>query len=179
MHRWLERVDPDSAARIAPADRQRVVRALEWWLASRTRWSERLESEGTWTAGVERYRCLKIGLDAAPEWLNPRLEQRVDGFFAAGLVDEVRLLLASGVSPECNAFQAIGYREVAQALREDGSMEEAIDRVKIHTRRYAKRQRTWFRREPGIVWLDASASPDVLLARGLDLWERFKQRAAI
>jgi len=179
MHRWLERVDPDSAARIEPGDRQRVGRALEWWLASRTRWSEFLESQGTWSNQVERYRCLKLGLDADPEWLNPRLERRVDRFFAAGLVEEVRSLLDSGVSPECNAFQAIGYREVAHALRAGHSMEDVIDRVKIHTRRYAKRQRTWFRKEPGVVWLDASDSPSAVLTAGLDAWARFKQQSSI
>jgi len=179
MQRWLARVDPNSAARIQPGDRQRVGRALEWWIASRTRWSERLESRGTWTEQAERYRCLKLGLDADPEWLKPRLDQRVERFFAAGLVDEVRSLLDSGVSPECNAFQAIGYREVAHALRAGDSMEDLIDRVKIHTRRYAKRQRTWFRGEPGVVWLDASASPSALLADGLAAWTRFKQQASI
>jgi tRNA dimethylallyltransferase len=179
MHRWLRRVDPDSASRVEPRDRQRVGRALEWWLASRTRWSERLESQGTWNAGAERYRCLKLGLEAAPEWLGPRLAQRVEGFFAAGLVDEVRSLLETGVSPECNAFQAIGYREVAHALHAGLSMEDVIARVTIQTRQYAKRQRTWFRKEPGIVWLDASASPSSLLADGLAAWVRFKQQASI
>ena len=179
MHRWLQRVDAESAARLEPGDRQRVARALEWWLASRTRWSARLESQGTWTEQAERYRCLKLGLDADPEWLNPRLVQRVERFFAAGLVQEVRSLLADGVSPECNAFQAIGYREVAQALSEGGSMEAVIDRVKIHTRRYAKRQRTWFRKERGVVWLDASGSGSALRAKALDAWASFRRQAAI
>ena len=179
MHRWLRRVDPDSALRIEPADRQRVGRALEWWLASGTRWSERLESQGTWTAKTERFRCLKLGLDADPAWLNPRLEQRVERFFAAGLVDEVRALLASGVSPECSAFQAIGYREVAHALGDGSSMTDVIERVKVHTRRYAKRQRTWFRKEPGVVWLDASVPASSLLAAGLDAWARFEPESAV
>lgn len=179
MVRWLRRVDPESAARLEPADRQRVGRALEWWVASRTRWSERLEDMGTWAGTKERFRCLKLGLAAAPEWLNPRLARRVDRFFADGLADEIRALLASGVSPECNAFQAIGYREVARALRTGSSMDDAVDLVKIHTRRYAKRQRTWFRKEPGVVWLDASASRTELRARGLDVWARFMREPAI
>ncbi len=179
MHRWLSRVDPDSAERIGPGDRQRVGRALEWWVASGSRWSERLDTQGTWGATGERYRCLKLGLDAAVEWLAPRIEQRVERFFADGLVEEVQGLLAAGVSPECNAFQAIGYREVAEALRGGGSMDEVIDRVKIHTRQYAKRQRTWFRKEPGIVWLDARAAPESLLASGLDVWTKFVRQSAI
>lgn len=178
MHRWLQRVDPESAARLAPGDRHRVAHALEWWLVSRTRWSERLEKLGTWAGREERYRCLKLGLDAGSEWLKPKLEQRVEQFFAAGLVEEVRSLLASGVSPECNAFRAIGYREVARALLDGGPMEEVIDRVKIHTRRYAKRQRTWFRQEPGVVWLDASCSRAALRVAALDAWTRFSRRAA-
>jgi tRNA dimethylallyltransferase len=174
MHRWLQRVDPDSAGRIEPADRQRVGRALEWWLTSGSPWSERLETDGTWTSSTERYRCLKLGLDARPAWLNPRLEQRVDRFFSEGLVDEVRSLLASGISPERNAFRAIGYREVAEALRTGEPMEPVVERVKTHTRRYAKRQRTWFRRERDVVWLDASASIGSLIQAGLDAWTRFE-----
>jgi tRNA dimethylallyltransferase len=179
MHRWLQRIDPASAARLEPGDRQRVGRALEWWCVSRTRWSERLEMQGTWAVQEERYRCLKLGLDADREWLRPRLEQRVERFFAAGLVEEVRSLLDSGVSPKCNAFQAIGYREVAQALRGGDAMGPVIDRVKINTRRYAKRQRTWFRKEPGVVWLDASASRTTLRAAALDAWARFKRQTVI
>lgn len=178
MHRWLERVDPDSASRIGPGDRQRVGRALEWWLASGTRWSERLDRQGTWESANERYRCLKLGLEATTEWLTPRIERRVEGFFAAGLEDEVRGLLAAGVSPECNAFQAIGYREVVHALRHGESMDGVIERVKVHTRRYAKRQRTWFRREPGIVWLDAASTPDALLSAALEAWTRFVRESA-
>ncbi len=178
MHRWLRRVDPASAGRVAPADSQRVGRALEWWLASGARWSERLEAQGTWVRREERYRCLKLGLDGAPAWLKARLDRRVEGFFAAGLIDEVRALLDSGVSPECNAFQAIGYREVAQAVRGDASMDDLVERVQIHTRQYAKRQRTWFRKEPGIVWLDAAQSGDALLGAALDAWERFRSQAA-
>lgn len=179
MHRWLARVDPESAARLEPGDRQRVGRALEWWVVSRTRWSERLELQGTWAAQEERYRCLKLGLDADPEWLKPRLEQRVERFFAAGLVEEVRSLLASGVSPECNAFQGIGYREIAQAIGDGGRGEDVIDRVKIHTCRYAKRQRTWFRKEPGVIWLDAAGSHSTLRAAGLDAWARFRRQTVI
>jgi tRNA dimethylallyltransferase len=175
MHRWLARVDPASAARISPHDRQRVDRALEWWLASRSRWSERLERQGTWTGKAERFRCLKLGLDADTGWLRTRLEARVDRFFAAGLVEEVRGLLASGVPAECNAFKAIGYREVARALRAGGSVEEAVELVKIRTAQYVKRQRTWFRKEPGIVWLNAADSSATLRRTALDVWARFRE----
>ena len=178
MHRWLRRVDPASASRVEPGDRHRVGRALEWWVSSRTRWSERLETHGTWDSGQERFNCLKIGLDAKPEWLRHRLDQRVEGFFSAGLVDEVRELLESGVSRTCNAFRAIGYREVAEALQNPDAEVEVIDRVKIHTRRYARRQRTWFRQEPGIVWLDASSSRRELRDAALDAWARFLKRNA-
>ena len=175
VHRWLARVDPSSAARIEPADRQRVGRALEWWLASGTRWSERLERQGTWATARERHRCLKIGLDAGREWLRPRLEARVDAFFAAGLVDEVRGLLDAGVSPGSNAFKAIGYREVVAALNSAQAVDEIVEHVKLATRRYAKRQRTWFRKEPNVVWLEASANLDELVSRALDAWSRFQK----
>ena len=173
MHRWLARVDPASAARIAPADRQRVGRALEWWVTSRTRWSDRLERSGTWADDEERFRCLKIGLDGDRDWLAARLAARVERFFAAGLVEEVEMLMASGVSTDANAFKAIGYREVAEALHEGRSTDGLIERVQVATRRYAKRQRSWFRQESGIVWLDASDSTESLRRAALDAWEAF------
>jgi tRNA dimethylallyltransferase len=170
LHRFLSSLDPGSAARLAPADGQRVVRALELALLGGANWSERLAREGTWSAARERYRTLKIGLDMERAALVDRLAARVDAFFAAGLVEEVRALLAAGVPKSANAFKAIGYREVIAALGAGHDPETAREAVKISTRRYAKRQRTWFRAEPGIVWLDAAEGPARLAARIAELW---------
>ncbi len=164
LHRWLARLDPASADRLPPADRQRVVRALEFVLASGEPWSAHLAREGTWGSGAERYRTIKIGLDLEREALARRLDARVERFFAAGWVDEVRALLAAGVPADANAFKAIGYREIVAALRDgrEPSSPEVIDTVRRVTRRFAKRQRTWFRSERDVAWLDGSTAADAL-----------------
>jgi tRNA dimethylallyltransferase len=117
LHRFLAGLDPASAARLAPADTQRVIRALELALAGGGTWSERLGREGTWSSARERYASLKVGLDMDRDALARELAARVDAFFDAGLVDEVRSLLARGVPESANAFKAIGYREVLASLR--------------------------------------------------------------
>ena len=172
LHRWLSRADPPSAARLKPRDTQRLVRALELALTGELTWSERLRSEGTWADGRERYDALKIGLDMGRPALATRLDARVDRFFDAGLVDEVRGLLEAGVPREANAFKAIGYREILAAIDRGEDPELQRDAVKRHTRRYAKRQRTWFRSEPAVVWLDAAADRRFLLERAAELWRQ-------
>jgi tRNA dimethylallyltransferase len=173
LHRWLERVDSESARRIARGDTQRVIRALELALSGGASWSRRLREEGTWESGVERYDALKIGLDADRERLNHGLDARVDRFFDAGLVEEVRGLLAAGVPATANAFKAIGYREVLSALRSGEDPQAAREEVKRNTRRYAKRQRTWFRKEPGVSWLDATDGTRRLVEKVTVMWRRF------
>jgi tRNA dimethylallyltransferase len=170
LHRWLAGLDPASARRIPPADTQRIVRALELALAGEATWGATLAGSGTWDSGIERYSCLKVGLALEREALNRRIDDRVDRFFDAGLVDEVRGLLAAGIPEDANAFKAIGYREVLVALRAGASPEAAREEVKRNTRRYAKRQRTWFRGEPGVVWLDAAAGPDAAADRIAELF---------
>lgn len=155
LHRWLSRLDPDSAERLAPGDTQRVVRATELALSGNATWSERLRRQGSWACGEDRYRALKIGLDLERKALNERIDARVESFIDAGLVDEVERLLREGVPPAANAFKAIGYREVLSALGPRFSAAAVMEEIKRNTRRYAKRQRTWFRRESDVVWLNA------------------------
>jgi tRNA dimethylallyltransferase len=169
LHRWLARRDPASAARLAPADTQRVVRALELALGGPS-WSDRLAAAGTWAAGSERYASVKIGLDLGRGSLAQLLDARVARFFEAGLVAEVQGLLRAGLPPTANAFKAIGYREVLRALAGDGDLALALSRAQQATRRYAKRQRTWFRSEPGVLWLDAAAPAESLLDAALRAW---------
>lgn len=178
LHRWLARRDPASARRVAPGDTQRVVRALELALTGELTWSERLEGQGTWAAGRERYRALKIGLDADREILGRRLDARVDRFFRAGLVAEVRSLLEQGIPREANAFKGIGYREVLAAIESGRPADEARAVVARNTRRYAKRQRTWFRREPDVVWLDAALPTKTLIELALGHWRGFRSTRA-
>jgi tRNA dimethylallyltransferase len=171
LRRWLARRDPDSAARIAAGDTQRTIRALEM-LLSDANWSQRLASSGTWTEGDERFVSLKIGLDTDRESLGARLDARVERFFEEGLVEEVRDLLGRGVPRTANAFKAIGYREVLRAIEEGTTAGSVVDEVRKNTRRYSKRQRSWFRKEPGVVWLDGGRATSMLLAEVLRIWRR-------
>jgi tRNA dimethylallyltransferase len=170
LRRWLSALDPASAARLPAADVQRILRGIELALRGSGPWSEALDREGTWTSGRERYASLKVALGMDRATLGARIETRVDAFFDAGLVGEVRSLLASGVPEGANAFKAIGYREVLTALRAGRDPEGVREAVKTSTRRYAKRQGTWFRAEPGILWLDAALGPERLATRIADLW---------
>jgi tRNA dimethylallyltransferase len=171
MHRWLTGLDPDSAKRLPPADVQRMIRAIEIALTGNRSWSSAINREGTWTAEQERYPALKIGLRMERGTLVRRIESRVDGFFEEGLVDEVRSLLAAGVPESANAFKAIGYREVLAAVRGRLPMDRVRDEVKKNTRRYSKRQRTWFRKEPGMHWLDMDRGVDEAAAAVIRLWQ--------
>jgi tRNA dimethylallyltransferase len=173
LHRWLRRLDPQSASRIAAEDGQRMVRALELALTGELTWSERLRAHGTWDADRDRYRALKIGLDLDRERLARRIDARVERFFELGLIDEVHRLLQAGVPEHANAFKAIGYREVLDALERGTPPEQTREEILRNTRRYAKRQRTWFRKEPGVVWLDAGRERSALVERVVELWLEF------
>jgi tRNA dimethylallyltransferase len=108
-----------------------------------------------------------IGLSVEPELLYEAIERRVDGMMAAGLLDEVRTLLSGGFREAVTAQQAIGYKELVPVLEGEQSLEDAVAQIKQATRRYAKRQRTWFKRDPRIEWIDATAPLRTLLAGDL------------
>lgn len=180
LYARLVEVDPEAAGRLAPADVRRVVRALEVFLTSGQKVST-LRQEST---NPLPYEFIKLGLYRDRAELYPMIEQRVDEMMERGLLDEVRGLLegkgAMGeVAPTRTAMQAIGYKEVAAHLRGESSLEEAVELIKRNTRRYAKRQYTWFRREPELRWVDVTgcATPQEayervrlgLKAAGLDL----------
>ncbi len=162
LHRVLVRLDPASASRVRPRDEKRIVRALEVRLSTGRSLAE-LQGEA-WR-GPDRFPVFRVMLDMPREELYARLDRRVEGFFARGLVAEVRWLLgARGVPPTANALKGIGYREVVASLRgeapEDGLT--LVERVQRSTRRYAKRQWTWFRGEPTDLVLDARRPVDEL-----------------
>ena len=155
LHRMLERVDPDAARRLGPNDRQRVGRALEVFFAARRGISEMIRES---PFGTDHYRAVKIGLGMKREILYRRIDDRVLRFFASGLVAEVRDLLAAGCPESANAFKALGYKETLRHLRGEITVEEAIALTQRNTRRYAKRQLTWFRKEEGVAWFDIDPS---------------------
>jgi len=155
LHRLLRRVDPRAAARLPKADRQRLVRALEVFFASRRGLSDWI---GESPFGADRYESVKIGLNMDRAALYRIIDARVLGFFAAGLVDEVRGLIRAGCPETANAFKAIGYHEALRHVRGEIGLDEAIALTQRSTRRYAKRQWTWFRKEADVTWFTIDAA---------------------
>jgi tRNA dimethylallyltransferase len=151
LHSELSRVDPPAAARIHPNDTLRLVRALEVWQATGRRISDSWRGFDDFV-----YDALLVGLRLAPVELYSRIDRRVEQMLKSGLVEEVRGLVGRGYSAALIAGQALGYKEIVAYLEGLISLPEAVNQVKLATRRYAKRQMTWFRREPGVTWLDAS-----------------------
>jgi len=151
LHAELARVDPAAAGRIHPHDEKRIVRALEVHRAT-GRPISALQTQ--WDAGRRRHDCLFVGLRRDRADLHRRINARVQRMLEAGLRDEVASLLAEprGLAPQ--AAQAVGYAEMIAHLRGETSLEEAGERIRIHTRRLARKQRTWHRRFPGVRWLD-------------------------
>jgi len=150
LHRLLERFDPATAARIAPRDTQKVIRAVEVCLLSRRPISALL-AQGR--AGLPGFRVFKIGLNPERAQLYARIDRRAEQMFAAGLLQETRALLArSEGRGGFKALEALGYREARAVLEGKMNAAEAVRQTQAATRHYAKRQMTWFRREAGITW---------------------------
>ena len=161
----LRAVDPERAARLSVSDVKRIVRALEIWQETgRTMTDFDRESR----AIPPRYRPLWLGLHF-PEraQLYARIDLRVELMYAQGLAQEVRALLDSGVPDRATSLQAIGYKQVVQALEEGLPPVAALGTIQQATRRYAKRQMTWFRANPAVQWLDASAGADEIFRAAL------------
>jgi tRNA dimethylallyltransferase len=150
LHRALRRLDPATAARIHGNDRNKLIRALEVCIASRQPMS-RLFKQGR--DALTGYQTYKIALDPPRAGLYHKLERRCHGMLEAGLIQEIALLLLSGVPPNAKPFEAIGYKEILSFLTGQSDLATALDLMKRDTRRYAKRQLTWFRREPGCTWV--------------------------
>lgn len=159
LHRLLARVDPDSARRISPRDRHKVIRALEVYFLTAKPLSVHFQAA---TEKLQGYRLLKIGLNPPRDRLYQRIEERVDRMFAGGLAEEVRSILAKGYSPDCKPLQSLGYLQAVQFLRGEISLEEAADATKQATRNYAKRQLTWFRKEENVIWFPGFGDDDSL-----------------
>jgi tRNA dimethylallyltransferase len=166
LHRELQRVDPGAAARIGQRDLARIVRALEVFALTGEPLSVRQQRH---RFAPRRYDSLSVGLAMERRALYACLDARFDAMLAAGLVDEVRGLLARGYAPDRPPLSTIGYREIAAALRGELTLAQAAERARRETRRLAKRQLTWFRRDPEIVWIDAERER----ARALTMFAEF------
>jgi len=156
----LQTLDPEYAAKIGPHDRIRIVRALEVQAVTGSPLSTHFRA----TAGfVPGYRTIRVGLRLDRQALCRRIDERVDGMFERGLADEVQALLRSGLDGTEPPFKALGYKHVLRVLRGELTAAEAAALTKIDTRRYAKRQMTWFRKMAGFHWFDAG-SPEAVAA---------------
>ena len=149
MRAWLKSIDPEAEARIQ--DRKRLLRALEVYLET----GETITEHNRRTQALPpRFTPLWLGLDFENrQALYNRIDLRVTNMLEAGLLEEIRSLLQSGVPDTATAMQAIGYKEFVSALEGHGTVESAADSVRQSSRRYAKRQLTWFRRNKAIHWL--------------------------
>ena len=149
MKNWLQSVDPEAAAKVH--DRKRILRALEVFLET----GETITEHNRKTQLIPpRYNPIWLGLDFDPrQALYDRIDLRVGIMLEQGLVEEIRNLLSSGIPEKCTALQAIGYKEFIDVLNGNCSIEEAADEVRQSSRRYAKRQLTWFRRNKKMHWL--------------------------
>ncbi len=169
----LHGIDPQSAALIHPNNVRRTIRALE------------MHEQGiSYASQVDGMKCLpevvpsiRFGLVRDPKLLAERIERRVDLMFERGLVAEVECLLSGGFRNALTAPQAIGYKEVVAALDDEIEMSEAVDLIKTATRRYAKRQRTWLRRDSRLIPLDADGADKDSLVK--TIVETYRQRTAV
>jgi tRNA dimethylallyltransferase len=146
----LVRVDQSAASRIHQNDRFRIIRALEIYRATGKPISDLRQSH---RFGEERYRVLKVAIERPREELYRRIEQRVDTMIEMGLVEEVERLLDMGYSQSLRSMQSIGYRWICQHLRRGLPLDRAIELTKRDSRRYAKRQLTWFKADSAVNWL--------------------------
>lgn len=152
LHRMLARIDPKSGTRIQPRDQKRLIRALEVYLQTGKPLTAHFED--TVSPLPSDVRVGAIALRMPAPWLAERLTARVDQQFAAGLLDEIRALLASGVPADARPFGGLVYRQAMEYLK--GVRNEASTRALIaqENRKYARRQLIWFRKEPNLVWFD-------------------------
>ncbi len=154
LHRELAQIDPAAAARLHPHDGHRIVRALEVHRLSGVTLTELQQRASEPPAFRYRFFCLTLERHR----LYARINRRVLGMLEAGLLEECRQLLARGYSPHLNALQTVGYQEAFQFLNGEISHEEMVTLIQRHTRQYAKRQLTWFRRRPHCEWLEIQES---------------------
>src|SRR5579862_763699 len=197
LHKILARLDPASATRIAPRDTQKIIRAIEMRILagkpvaeifsasraeSREEVREHVAARETPRDGVQDearralranglkgYAITKIGLAPPRPALYARIDARVNEMLAAGWLDEVRALVSSGIPVDAKPFQFIGYSDVRAHLEGRIPLAAAVANIQQSTRRFAKRQLTWFRREPDVHWLASFGDADETIAAALDL----------
>ena len=173
IHRLLARFDREAAHRIHPNDLPKLIRALEVCLLTRRSVTEMFRAGRDALTG---YRVLKIGLSPPREQLYVRLDRRAGQMFDEGLIDEVRSILARGFATTAKPFESHGYRQAIQVLNGELTVKQAIFYAQRNTRRYAKRQMTWFRQEQAVEWLSGFGGDDVIQQAAINRVRDFLSR---
>jgi tRNA dimethylallyltransferase len=168
LHAVLRRLDPATAVRVHPNDEPKLIRAIEVCLAAKKPMSKLLENEGK--NPITGFRLLRIGLNPPRQALYDRLNRRCAQMFSSGLVEETRQLLEK--YGRVKALDALGYRQGLAVLAGIMSAQEALAAAQQGHRNYAKRQLTWFRREPDVYWIEDFGNTESALARALRLIEQ-------
>ena len=150
LHRILQRLDAEAAAKIHAHDTPKLIRAIEVCLASRQKMSDLLDQQGR--DPLQGFRILRIGLDPDRDALYRRINRRAEAMFAGGLIEETRALLEK-YGPSARPLGSLGYKQAAALLRGEFTREQTLQAAQQAHRNFAKRQMTWFRREPEVVWL--------------------------
>ncbi len=155
----LRNVDPKAAEGLLPQNYKRILRALEIYYSSGKRISELREAN----PDLPDFRTLQFGVRIERKDLYRLIEDRVDSMIEKGLVDEVREILRRGFDPKLNSLQTVGYKEVISYLQQRITFDEMVAQIKMNTRRYAKRQMTWFRKDSRIIWIESDGKkPEVV-----------------
>ena len=166
LYKQLENLDPDAAKKMESTNRRRVVRALEVTLGSGKPFSQ-------FGPGMDSYPptpFTQIGLQLSRETIDKRISERYEQQIANGFLEEVETVMAKGISR--TAAPALGYKEFYSHLRGECSLEEATEKAVIATRRFARRQERWFRRDPRIKWLEVTEDPSEVLLELLEIFDK-------
>jgi tRNA dimethylallyltransferase len=169
LHRILSRLDRQAAARIASRDTNKLIRAIEICVLAGKPMSE---VHGAGRARLEGFTAIKLGLMPPRAALYERIHARTGTMLTAGWLEEVRRLVAAGVPPDAKPFQFIGYRELRAHLEGVVPLEKAVRAIQQATRRYAKRQITWFRRETGVEWFSGFGDDRQIASAALEYLNR-------
>lgn len=164
LHQHLQKLDPVTAARLHPNDAMRIIRALEVYRITGQPISEYQQRD---RLSQRQRTAVRFGMTMPRPELYQRIEQRVDAMIDLGFQEEVRALLAAGYGPDLGAMKSLGYKEMTQYLMGDLDLQTAIETMKQNTRRFAKRQQTWFRADKNITWFDVSGLNSATVAERL------------
>lgn len=169
LHRILSRLDPMAAGRIHPNDVNKTIRALEVRLLAGQSMSA-LFSQGR--APLVGFQTVKLGLNPPRDLLYSRLDDRTAAMFRSGLLDAVRGLVSRGVPLDAKPFESLGYKQALQVLEGRLTPDHAVRETQLETRRYAKRQLTWFRKEQAVHWLEGFGDDPAIQQQALAIIDR-------